>query len=239
MTVSIGDIVRILSKGTRVMQCVMISCEFRDEARSITIPQLEAAGLEPVVFLSPCTPPGPKHNALVSFRALQHAQREDEHVLFVEDDVDVNAGALQDALQMAVEANCIVYMYHHDKPKTMSEFYGSFVSGEVLAGEALSDIDLKPMLYQIHNIEAANGSQCIFIPRDVLRCFELRSLHPEGQRWLGTAAFDVWLPRMIDRMGLEARVALPHPVQHRQDLTGRAGKFDKLKRSKSFQHAVH
>lgn len=213
--------------NSRPLVTTVISCKAREAARAETIPQLEAAGLTPRVFLSPCDesmPAGGRGNALVSQEALQAALEASADLLFVEDDVDL-APDFPVFLELARTANQVTYLYLHDVGHYMADRYGLSMAHAIQRGEAI-DAGLYPLKRQTE----LSGAQCIYIPHDALVRLPVHLLG------LGKIPIDRWLSlHWVDR-GIRPLVALPHPVQHRQVRVARARPLAKSpdKYSKSF-----
>jgi hypothetical protein len=191
----------------------MISCQQREAARAKTLPQLQAVGIEPEVFLSPCSPAGPRSNAEVSFRALSSV---DGPVLFLEDDIDVSE-ALPYYLRLAEEKGAVTYFYVHDDIQYINHTYGPSLTKMVMTGMAI-----EPGLYPVWIAQRLFHAQAVFLPRHVLAKLDIFQMKVRG------LSIDAWLTRWIKRSGHQAYVALPHPVGHRHDRTARHKTNEKL-----------
>lgn len=208
----------------------MISCAQRQAARAATIPQLEAAGLTVRVFLDSCDPIGPEDNGPIALKAVTHASGRGGPMLLVEDDIDL-APDFTAFLDMALQAQAaggdrppVAYLYLHDRLDRMKLHYGPRVTERILMGKPMPRTLLKPPVPRY-----LYGTQCVLIPEAFVGAFRAE-LERE--------------PRPVDRAleaAIHARawpvlVALPHPVQHRRDFTGRTAKWGegKVKHSHSF-----
>lgn len=206
-----------------MLTTVMSSCAQREAARALTIPQLREVGLDPMVFLSPCSPAGPEQNRANALAALSWAQRQGGPVLFVEDDIDL-APDFAWHVRVAAELDALTYLYLNDTPGRLRAHHGQAVADAILAGHPLPR-----GAYAVQRRAALFGTQAVVLPE-----------------WL--------VPDLVERLGatnakepfdgelfLWARahkhkpvyVMLPHPVQHRQDRTGREP-TDRVMRSASF-----
>lgn len=191
----------------------VISCAARTEARAVTLPQLEAAGLQPRVFLSPCDdtqPAGGRGNALVSAKALRAALEARADLLFCEDDIDL-APDFPRFLSLARASGTVTYLYLHDVGHYMADRYGLALAHAIQRGEPI-DAGLYPLQKQVE----LSGAQCIYVP------FETLTDLPIGVLEAGAMPIDRWLSLYLQHLGVTPLVALPHPVQHRQVRVARA-----------------
>ena len=195
----------------------MISCAQREVARSLTIPQFQAQGIEPKVFLSPCTPAGPRQNNIVSLEALEYAL--DDDCLFIEDDIDI----APDFAGRLAEAENVTYFYLNDNPDRLFRTYPSEQAQAILKGEPLS-----PGIYKVLSTSFLFGSQCVYLPKDFLPLVRNMLLRHREQPMDGA------LVKTFRKYRTPVYVCLPHPVQHRHDRTGRSAD-NKVKRSMSFR----
>ena len=194
---------------------VMASCRVRETARARTIPQLRQAGLDPIVFLSPCNPAGPAQNRAVAFEALTHAAGKRLPTLYVEDDIDIDQQLFPWALDIAVRLDAVTYLYLNDTPARLREHFGREIERSITNQHALVR-----GAYAVRERAALFGTQCVLIPArlldDMLRILEVDNIRTIRMPWDGR--LHTWL-----RENRNERVfsILPHPVQHRQDRTGR------------------
>lgn len=205
----------------------IISCQQRTESRAVTTRQLEAAWLTPVSFLSPCEPPrsaGNRENALVSARALRHAQAAGGDLLFCEDDINL-AIDFPRFLNLARQAKRVTYFYLHDRLERMQRLYGLPMAAAIMRGDPIP-----AGLHELQASEAYVGAQCIYIPQVTLQALTLGTLED------GRLPIDRWLSRQWEELPAPPLVALPHPVQHRQVRIGRANPTatDSSKYSRSY-----
>ena len=211
----------------RPLTTTVISCQQREEARAVTLPQLEAAGLTPRVFLSPCDdtqPAGGRGNALVSAQAIRHALTVGADLLFCEDDIDL-APDFPRFLELARASGRVTYLYLHDVGHYMPERYGAALTNAILTRQAIT-----AGLYPLGTARNLSGSQCIYLPFEVLQAAPVHVFQA------GSRPMDIWLSQWLHDDGITPLVALPHPVQHRQVRVARV-KPDQLnpdKYSKSF-----
>jgi GR25 family glycosyltransferase involved in LPS biosynthesis len=185
----------------------MISCEERAAARSVTVPQLVAAGFPPLVTLSPCTPPGPTQNRAAGKAALRTGLDSGAaFVLFVEDDIDLApdfGAAVRDATSSGLD---VAYLYVHDRPDRVSVLYGRDWRG-IEAGDAQVPRFLIPgrpgYLY---------GSQAVLMTQEA-------ALWAWGATVGGVAATDTCMIQAWIRARARVGIRVPHVVQHRADKT--------------------
>lgn len=179
----------------------------REQARSETIPQLEAAGLQPKVFLSPCDahqPAGGRGNAIVSHQAIQAAVRANTDLLFCEDDIDL-ASDFPRFLELARRAARVTYLYLHEPSGAMTTRYGLTLTQAILKRERIP-----AGLYELQERRNLGGAQCVYLPREFLQVTRFETLAAGG------SPIDIWLSNHLHGNGITPLVALPHPVQHRQ-----------------------
>ena len=199
---------------------VMISCIQRQAARDVTIAQLRALGLQPTggyqpdvyggAHLSACSPWGTNYgNADASKRALEHARAMGGDCLFVEDDIDVSP-ALLERLTEARAANRVTYMYVHDGIHDLVLVYGREMAYRIRAGARIP-----PGLYEFRTNQRLFHAQCVYLPKRALDALDLSDML-ERKR-----PIDAFLTEHLMRVGEFPLVALPHPVQHRNDRTAR------------------
>jgi hypothetical protein len=191
----------------------MISCQVREAARRLTCPQLATAGLDPVVFTSPCDPAGPEQNAEVSRRALQWAERRGCDLLFVEDDIDVDQERFAEALTASRRLDHVTYLYLNDFPEKMAHQYGAALKSKILEG-----LPIEKTLHRVRHYRALYGTQCVYIPQRHVPVL-LRKLQPDY--YAPHHPFDGRLFKAVSKYSIPTYIAVPHPVQHRQDRTGR------------------
>lgn len=206
----------------------VISCRQRSRARAETIPQLEAAGLNPVAFLSPCDeqqPAGGRGNALVSSQALRAALESASDLLFCEDDIDL-APDFPRFLQMAQEARRVTYFYLHDVGHYMAHRYGLPMTHAIQRGDPI-----RAGLYELKTARNLSGSQCIYLPLEALKAAPVHVFQA------GNRPMDIWLSQWLHSDGITPLVALPHPVQHRQVRVARVkpNQMNPDKYSRSFE----
>lgn len=206
---------------------VMASCRVRETARARTIPQLRQAGLDPIVFLSPCDPAGPEQNRAIAYEAITHAIGKNLPTLYVEDDIDIDQALFPWALDLAVRLDAVTYLYLNDTPARMREHFGREVERSITNEESVIR-----GAYAIRERAALFGTQCVLIPARLLGTMQAILEFDSGLRrrmpWDGR--LHTWLRENRDERVFSI---LPHPIQHRQDRTGRTA-ATKVMRSMSF-----
>lgn len=193
---------------------VMISCRQREAARAETLPQLNAAGLEPEVFLSPCDPPGQLENARISREALAWAASTGLPTLFCEDDIDL-APDFAWYLERA-DPSRVTFLFMAELTKGWMPNRAIGLYGPDVAEVALN---ARPMTRQFVTTRHWNGlwgTQCLLIPAAAVKTLveDLREPY---------TAFDEHLRAYLERSRSPVMVAVPNPVQHRGDRTARNG----------------
>ena len=193
---------------------VMISCQQRHEARAETLPQLEAIGLEPRVFLSPCEPAGQISNAVVSRDALTWAATTGLPTLFCEDDIDLApdfAWFLEHADPERVTYLFMAELTQGRMPNRAVSLYGPEV-----AEVALNALPMPRQLVPTRHWNGLWGTQCLLIPAVAVKALVRDLAEPY-------TAFDEHLRAYLERSRTPVDVALPNPVQHRGVRTARNG----------------
>jgi len=192
---------------------VMGSCRVREIARARTIPQFRALGHDPKVFLSACQPAGPAGNAAIALEAMLYAATQNYPVLYIEDDIDLDPILFPWALDLAHRLDSVTYLYLNDQHARLQAHFGSAVTKAIMDGECITR-----GAYAIRQRAALFGTQCVLIPqRLILTMVEILKADKPTQPWDGR--LHSWL-----RSNRSEAVysILPHPVQHRQDRTGRS-----------------
>lgn len=216
----------------------IISCVQREEARSVTVPQFEALGITPRVFLSPCKPAGPDGNAEVTHRAVLFAKVRGLPLLFVEDDVDLS-GLFLPCLGEAVRRDVLTYFYTHDDEGMVRERFPDSLAGKVLSPDAV----IAPGLYKRRRQGASmvEGSQCVFIPASLVQelktefAINISRFRPGYGAW----SCDVTIMNSATHSRHWPFIALPNPVQHRHDRTARDNvEALTFKRSLTFERPI-
>ncbi len=202
---------------------VMISCEQRATARALTIPQLERAGYPPQVFISPCNPAGPDENARIAGVALAWAADRGQPVLFTEDDIDLAPDFGWHA-QRAAREDALTYLYLNDSPRRLQAHLG-----RATARAILTRAPMPRGPYRIGTIAALFGTQAVLIPARLLPDIAALAAATNTHRMPFDGRLHTWARATPSERVL---VMLPHPVQHRQDRTGREPS-DRIMRSLS------
>lgn len=190
---------------------VMVSCLSRTLARSLTIPQLQAVGLDPKVFLDPCEPRDDRPelgNKWIADEALAWAVEFERPVLFLEDDVDLAPG-FPATLDAALRVGEITYFYLNETPERMEGLYGPELAARLIAGQP-TPVALTPA----RTVVGLFGTQAVLLPHAT--AVRLRHFIPKTRK-----AIDAALQLLITRDRAPVRVATPNVVQHRHDRTGR------------------
>lgn len=205
----------------------VISCQQRSEAREQTIPQLEAAGLTPKVFLSPCDeeqPAGGRGNAMVSARAIRYALEANQDLLFCEDDIDL-APDFRRFLDLARTVGRVTYLYLHDVAHYMGKRYGLSITHAIQRRDPI-----EAGLYELLENRNLSGAQCVYLPLSFLKAAPVHVFEA------GSRPIDIWLSSVLHEERIKPLVALPHPVQHRQVRVARRNPLSRNpdKYSKSF-----
>lgn len=192
----------------RPVVATVISCQQREEARAVTVPQIaEALGAAPTVILSPCDesqPAGGRGNALASSQAIKHALTVGADLLFCEDDIDL-APDFPRFLELARRERRVTYFYLHDVGHYMAHRYGVPLTHAIQRGDPI-----RAGLYELKTARNLSGSQCIYLPLEALQAAPVHVFAA------GNRPMDIWLSQWLHDDGITPLVALPHPVQHRQ-----------------------
>ena len=188
------------------MRSVMISCVQRRDERALTLPQLIAADLNPVVIESPCDPAGGPLNRLAAYQALQVLGSNGG--LFFEDDIDIDRAIFGEAVRLAAETNEICTLFLPRRPS----LYPTGVLTAIAAGVPIPLHAAK--LENTRDRRGYYGSQAVYLPGHfVMGALRLRSLFmtQDGLPLPEADGFDFYIKD-------EARAiygVFPNPVQHR------------------------
>jgi len=236
---------------------VMSAAERRD-TREATIQELERIGLKPIISLNAPTPEnadildeeaerlrargyqvltngnpdkgyGGKNNILGARAPVRLALEQGKHLFYCEDDIqtsDLLPWALEEAASIP---DAVTWMYAHDGrgDKMLGARYGLHVWRKLKRCLEWGD-EFPRGLYRIRDHRNINSGQAILFPIDALRRLPVEELD------VSASAFDMWTQDRVNKVGLSLLVALPHPVQHTHDRTGRSMSRNPNKSSQSF-----
>lgn len=190
------------------MVTVMVTCKQRTEARNKTLPQLQAVGLQPIIFQSECEPASVQELNATALKAIQYAASTGEDMLYVEDDIDLNAERFKWALKNRKDA--VTYYYLNDFDYCITKHYGTKLVHKIKNKEPIK-LDNYPILNKSH----LYGTQCVRIPArlmpEMVKVIE-STKQPEK-------AWDHRLMMWLREKNQRTYCVLPHPVQHRKDET--------------------
>jgi len=185
----------------------MVSCVQRAEVRAETLRQFHALGIHPHVLTDPCTDPTPAavlRNAYVA--TAPHADSP-TGVLFVEDDIDLNAATFERFVLMAVDAariTTLCLLRHRLLPDWVTQDAESLPASLV----ELRDYDVR---FGFH------GTMCVYLPQVVverIRANPSEFMRSDGLPIQGADGFDFWLKMNARQFG-GMFAAIPNPVNHR------------------------
>lgn len=191
---------------------------------------LRARGYEVNINGHPDRGYGGENNCTAGNACFQAALERGEDLLYCEDDL-LLASDFPWFLQLAREAaDAVTYMYFHDGrgDKAGGQKYGVDVWQAIKRAKYFMEPFHPPGLYRVQDPSNLNSGQCIHLPIGVLRrlpTFELET---------SSDAMDMWIQDRVAKAGIPILVALPHPVQHRHDRTGRTPSSNPAKHSESF-----
>jgi hypothetical protein len=186
----------------------MVTCKQRTEARNKTLPQLQAVGLQPIIFKSECEPASIRELNSTALKAIKYAASTGEDMLYVEDDIDLNAERFKWALENRKDA--VTYYYLNDFDYRLKRHYGNQLADKI---NKRKQIPLNN--YEIQDKFELFGTQCVRIPARLMSKMTaiMSDDSQPGNPWDGRLLN--WLQGSRER----AYCVLPHPVQHRQDET--------------------
>lgn len=203
----------------------MVSLASREAARGLTIPQLHAVGLDVRVFLdhAPDPPEGRRRgNKGIGFTAIRESLDAGLPILFTEDDIDLAPDFTRYLNAAMRHPGVVVYFYLNERPDRMRKHYGEDAY-QAISGK-------RPMhrsLIRTRHYWGLFGTQCVLIPHAVAAgLLTTPEHHPD-------ASFDGAFLRHLAESSTPVMVAVPNPVQHRHDRTGRHHDSS-VKRSWSF-----
>jgi len=157
---------------------------------------------------------------------MQHAFKHGCDWLHVEDDI-ILADDFNIFLDMAIaQRNRVTYFYFNDFLPRVYDHYPKSIYERIKSKKPM-----KRVLMPCVTSEELYGCQAVFIPHEILGLFLLDDrVIPENE----PLPFDTMLSNLTRDLTKGALVALPHPVQHRADLTQFSEKVLARKRSHSF-----
>jgi len=188
----------------------IVSCSQRATVRAGTEAELRAAGLEPVVYLSPCQPAGPQGHAAVSALALRDAQESGLDWLFCEDDLTLSPG-FPAALQKAQASGGVTYLYLHEDERSMTIRYPD----EILEQIRRRSAGLTPRHVRLLDAQFLESAQCVLIPAAAAAQMRVEALERLG------LSFDMFLEAFLRETRRSAFAMVPCPVQHLEAREGR------------------
>lgn len=198
----------------------MISLTARHAAREATLPQLHAAGIHPTVILDDGD--GQSGNGAVGLRAVQHARSANtDWTLILEDDIDLAPDFPAFLTHAQSRDEAVTYFYLNDRPDRLKRLLGDAAAESILRREPQ-----RRRLHPARSYGGLFGTQCVLIPNSLLPVIERsQARHLD--------AFDGNVMRAAMSVRTPVLIAIPHPVQHRHDRTGREPD-DRAKRSLSY-----
>lgn len=186
---------------------VMVSCEQRVEVRAQTLRQFHSLGHHPKVILDPCHDPTPAAVLRNAYNAVAPHDGDARGVLFVEDDIDLNAGTFDRFVRMAMESKTIttLCLLRHS-------LYPAWVAEDTT--------ELPGCLVKLRDYDARrgfHGTMCVYLPPAVVS--RIRGSPSEFMDDLGNPipdahGFDFWLKTHATEYG-GMLAAIPNPVNHR------------------------
>lgn len=190
----------------------MVSCVQRASNRRRTLAQFDALGLPVRVIESACNPAGDASMTLAADEAGRVALSEPGAWLFIEDDIDL-APDFAWHLDRALELDSITYLYFNDSHTRMRMQLGKSLADRIMNQEP---IQRGPV--ELLQRAALFGTQCVLIPERLKAKAHEVMTRPQKNAEPPDSRLHTWL-----RADRTERVftMLPHPVQHRQDRTGR------------------
>lgn len=212
---------------------VMISCETRSRTRSETLRQLDKQSVPVEVFTSPECETGPS-NRENGVRALEWGierarQSKSTHVLFLEDDLDI-ASNFEETLLESANRKHVTYLYITDtRGRRGMHLYGDNIW--YLISRTQIPIHAEYIRAAPDKYGTLLGSQAILMPIKAAKlALEVMRSPPNPDFASDSAFVAAWAKHNID-----ARVRIPHVVQHRHDRSGREpDPLGTIKRSLSF-----
>jgi hypothetical protein len=242
----------------RPLLCSVLSAAERRTTRDLTLAQLTAAGLKPVVSLNTPT----HENAAIADKEADHLKSAGYRVwitgdpekgygghnniaggrpaffeafetgsdlLYCEDDIDLAHDFLWFLGEARAVRDAVTYFYTHDGrgDKQLGARYGLHVWRSLKRCMYYRE-PFPPGLYRVRDTTKLNSGQAILFPHEVLQLLPLDELNHSH------SAVDMWTQSRVTKVGVPILVALPHPVQHRHDRTGRQPSVNPNKTSQSF-----
>lgn len=221
------------------IQAVMITMEGREESAESTAKQFRDLGIPVEIFVQPKDwPPGPPSNNRNSARALswflENREKDNTHLLFLEDDLEIKPERFKRALEEATQVGEITYLYMHEVlsrkdryPKedwVKSLFSVRQYRPKKFANE-IKDLVAPEGLRPVTKSKTMYGAQCVLIPWNYVK-FLLDEMtyaveYTQKVKAQPTRAVDTAINDFVLNHKLKTYVYLPHPVQHLQNRTRR------------------
>lgn len=239
--------------------CSVVTTPERTATRDITLAELARAKLKPLISLNTPTVEnaamaeaeaaslrdrgyevivngqpekgyGGRNNCSAGNVAFQTALERGTDLLYCEDDL-LLAPDFPAFLKLARQTpDAVTYFYIHDGrgDKAAAQKYSHPVWEAIKRARYYHEPFQPAGLYRVRDHRNLNSGQCIHLPLKVLRTLPVDELATSDM------AMDMWIQDRVHLAGIPILVALPHPVQHRHDRTGRSPSPNPNKRSESF-----
>jgi hypothetical protein len=217
------------------MKPVMISCKQRLNERELTLKQLDAVGIAPTVIEYACEPPSIENNRHGAYTAAKMAYNNKSGLLFLEDDIDVNAPLFEVALNAAVRDEVLTTFILFRET-----LYGESIKGAV-RGRQCSFVKLVDDLVAARR--GFHGSQALYLPpyavERVLQDKNNFVDDNENVLPLGSIehGFDFWIKDHARELG-GLFCVYPNPIQHRGPTSTFGGADMSRFRSRSYDAGV-
>lgn len=206
----------------------MVTCKQRTEARAITLPQFHALGYHPIVFESACEPASIQQLNETATKAIKYAADAGTHMLYIEDDIDLNPELFPWAIELCKQIDSVTYLYLNDFTYRLRPHYGPKVRTLIEKK--------KPIprgAYEIKERLALFGTQCVFIPARLMPAMVNVIENDDPKQYMNP-----WDGRLLEwtRAARREKIysILTHPVQHRQDITAWESRKRNVMRSMSY-----
>lgn len=224
----------------------LVSAVERQATRDRTLAQLQAVGITPAIILNtpnrsnwhhakieqaryeranhevmvtgdPRKGWGNRNNALAFTAAFRYAHEQRRGLLYFEDDLEV-APDFPWFLNQAIDADVATWFYAHEQGRAvrlMTARYGTRIWNRIRMHAQAGTPFTPKGLYTVHDTETLMSGQAFYLPYRVLNALPLHELERQG------SPVDRWTQHRVTKIGECALIALPHPVQHLHDRTGR------------------
>jgi len=184
--------------------------------------------LEVMVTGNPAKGYGGRNNARAFQQAFTTARARGMDLLYCEDDITFASDFALFFNEARTIPDAVVWFYTHDYRAEVDQArrYGRETWQRLKDAARYRQPFTPKGLYRMVDASKANSGQCFHVPWGVLDALPLHELDTQS------SPVDRWTQDRVPRSGFATLVALPHPVQHLVNRTGREAPRDEAGRRK-------